>query len=77
MIGNGRKRKHHKRYGIFAVFFVCEYSDTSANEDNSLRNHVRYPKRDFPYDSIGDSLIRSGCGPLFEDKFYKIVKSTL
>jgi hypothetical protein len=24
------------------------YSDTSTNEDNSFRNHIRYPKRDFP-----------------------------
>jgi hypothetical protein len=24
------------------------YSDTSANEDNSFRDHIRYPKRDFP-----------------------------
>jgi len=25
-----------------------KYSDTSANEDNSFRNHIRLPKRDFP-----------------------------
>ena len=27
---------------------VALYSDTSANEDNSFRNHIRWPKRDFP-----------------------------
>ena len=57
----------------------CEqrYSHTSANEDNSLagifvsRNVI---SRRF---SIEYRLIRSGCCPLFKDKFYKIVKSTL
>ena len=49
------------------------YSDTSANEDNSFRNHIRQPKRDFPQVSIENRLIRSGCRPLFKDKFYKIV----
>ena len=53
------------------------YSGTSANEDNSLRNHIRLPKRDFPWVSIENRLIRSGCCPLFKDKFYQIVKSTL
>ena len=53
------------------------YSDTSANEDNSFRNDIRQPKRDFPQVSIETRLIRSGCCPLFKDKFYKIVKSTL
>ena len=53
------------------------YSDTSANEDNSFRNHIRLPKRDFPQVSIENRLIRSGCCPLFKDTFYKIVKSTL
>jgi len=24
-----------------AVAFYCKYSDTSANDDNSLRNHIR------------------------------------
>ena len=28
------------------------YSDTSANEDNSFRNHIRQPKRDFTQVSI-------------------------
>ena len=27
---------------------LTNYSDTSANEDNSFRNHIGYPKRDFP-----------------------------
>ena len=53
------------------------YSDTSANEDDSFRNHIRQPKRDFPQVSIENRLIRSGCCQLFEDKFYKTVKSTL
>jgi len=30
-----------------------------------------------PWVSIENRLIRSGCCPLFKDKFYKIVKSTL
>ena len=54
-----------------------QYSDTSANEDNSFRNHIRQPKPDFPQVSIENCLIRSGCCPLFKDQFYKIVKSTL
>ena len=54
-----------------------EYSYTSANEDNSFRNHIRQPKRDFPQVSTENRLIRAGCCPLFKDKFYKIVKSTL
>ena len=53
------------------------YSDTSVNEDNSFRNHIRQPKRDLPQVSIENRLICSGCCPLFKDKFYKIVKSTL
>ena len=53
------------------------YSDTSANEDNAFRYHIRQPKRYFPQVSIENRLIRSGCCPLFKDKFYKIVKSTL
>ena len=35
------------------------------------------PKRDFPWVSMENRLIRSGCCPLFKDRFYKIVKSTL
>ena len=57
--------------------FPSTYSDTSANEDNSFRNHIRQPKRDFPQVSTENRSIRSGCCPLFKDKFYKIVKSTL
>ena len=56
---------------------TSEYSDTSANEDNSFRNHILQPKSDFPQVFIVNRLIRSGCCPLFKDKFYKIVKSTL
>ena len=52
-----------------------QYSDTSANEDNSFRNHIRKPKRDFPQVSTENRLIRSGCCPLFKDTFYKIVKA--
>ena len=59
------------------LVLIAEYSDTSANEDNSFRNHIRQPKRDFPQVSIGNRLIRSGCCPLFKDKFYEMVKSTL
>ena len=62
---------------IFYLVVQYEYSDTSANEDNSFRNHIRQPKRDFPYVSIAKRSIRSGCCPLFKDKFYKIVKSTI
>ena len=51
-----------------------KYSDTSATKDNSFRNHIRQPKRDFPQVSIENRLNRSGCCPLFKDKFYKIVK---
>jgi hypothetical protein len=36
-----------------------------------------WPKRDFSQVSIENRLIRSECCPLFKDKFYKIVKSTL
>jgi len=43
------------RTALLRVFFifarrapVTVYSDTSANEDNSFRNHIRYPKRDLP-----------------------------
>ena len=50
------------------------HSDTSANEDHSFRNHIRQPKRDFPQVSTQNRLIRSGYYPLFNDKFYKIVK---
>ena len=39
--------------------------------------NIRSPKRGFPYVSIENRLIRSGCCPLFKVKFYKIVKSTL
>ena len=58
------------------------YSDTSANEDNSFRNHIRYPKSSlaktwFPVGFYRKSFNRSGCCPLFNGKFYKIVKSTL
>ena len=63
-------------FGKINAYFN-KYSDTSANEDNSFRNHIRQPKRDFPQVSIENRLIRSGCCPLFKDKFYKIVKSTL
>ena len=35
------------------------------------------PKRDFPYVSIENRLIRSGCCPLFKYQFYKIAKNTL
>ena len=59
------------------LLYLIYYSDTSANEDNSFRNHIRQPKRDFPQVSIENCLIRSGCCPLFKDKFYEIVKSTL
>ena len=27
---------------MLVLFYI--YSDTSANEDNSFRNHIRYPK---------------------------------
>ena len=56
---------------------IWNSSDTSANEDNLFQNHIRYLKCDFPYVSIENRLIRSGCCPLFKDKVYKIVKSTL
>ena len=62
---------------VVRTVWIQIYSDTSANEDNSFRNHIRQPKRDFPQVSIENRLIRSGCCPLFKDKFYKIVKSTL
>ena len=42
-----------------------------------VSRNLRQPKRDFPQVSIENRLIRSGCCPLFKDKFYKIVKSTL
>ena len=42
-----------------------------------VSRNLRLPKRDFPQVSIENCLIRSGCCPLFKDKFYKIVKSTL
>ena len=42
-----------------------------------VSRNLRQPKRDFPQVSIENRLIRSGCYPLFKDKFYKIVKSTL
>ena len=42
-----------------------------------VSRNFRQPKRDFPQVSIENRLIRSGCCPLFKDKFYKIVKSTL
>jgi len=32
----------------YHCIIVPEYNDTSANEDNSFRNHIRSPKRDFP-----------------------------
>ena len=56
-----------------------KFSDTSANEDNSFRNHIRQPKSSlaenyFPQVSIENRLIRSGCCPLLKGKFYKIVK---
>ena len=64
-------------YNKLKKMLSMKYSDTSANEDNSFRNHIRLPKRDFPQVSIENRSIRSGCCPLFKDKFYKIVKSTL
>ena len=33
---------------FFTKFEIWIYSDTSANEDNSFRDHIRQPKRDFP-----------------------------
>ena len=56
---------------------IQKFGDTSANEDNSFRNHIRQPKHDFPQVSIENRLIHSGCCPLFKQKFYKIVISTL
>ena len=38
-----------KKYRNTQRIVYALYSDTSANEDNSFRNHIRYPKRDFPY----------------------------
>ena len=37
---------HH--VGSEIIVSAIDYSDTSANEDNSFRNHIRFPKRDFP-----------------------------
>ena len=54
-----------------------KYSDISAKEDNSFRNHIRQPKRDFLQVPIENRLIRSGCCPIFKDNIYKTVKSTL
>ena len=42
-----------------------------------VSRNLRGPKRDFPSVSTENRLIRSGCCPLFKDKFYKIVKSAL
>ena len=42
-----------------------------------VSRNLRQPKRDLMQVSIENRLIRSGCCPLFKDKFYKIVKSTL
>ena len=42
-----------------------------------VSRNLRQPKRNFRQVSIENRLIRSGCCPLFKDKFYKIVKSTL
>jgi len=34
--------------GLLTACGQFQYSDTTANEDNSFRNHIRWPKRDFP-----------------------------
>jgi len=36
------------RYAGSLTLATALYGDTSANEDNSFRNHIRYSKRDFP-----------------------------
>ena len=42
-----------------------------------VSRNLRQPKRNFPQVSIENRLIHSRCCPLFKDKFYNIVKSTL
>jgi hypothetical protein len=38
-------RKRPGRGEVLMLLLMC--SDTSANEDRSFRNHIRWPKRDF------------------------------
>lgn len=48
---------------------LCNYSITSADGDNTFRNHIRYTKRDFPRDGIRDRpVLPSTCNVRFTDK---------
>jgi len=35
------------KFTYLELLIGIKYSDTSANEDNSFRNYIRQPKRDF------------------------------
>jgi len=61
------------------IFIICGLYTVIPRLTKTIRSGITFVSRNVisPWVSIENRLIRSGCCPLFKDKFYKIVKSTL
>ena len=72
---SSRGRKGWRDVWVSTDRFVSRYT-VIPQLTKIIRSGITFVSRNLRF-SIENRLIRSGCCPLFKDKFYKIVKSTL